>query len=74
MKDIFKVNEYPQQYVEKCKKLFKKLFVPKKVRQATTRKDFVPVLLFLIPLSLAIRTHLKKYLKNYTPYCSLEIV
>ena len=75
LKDIFKSNEYPKAFIDKCIKNFlNKLFVSKKIVHTAEKKQVLIVLPFLGPLSFEIRSRLQKYLKSYIPYCSLKVV
>ena len=75
LKDIFKKNEYPQFFIDKCiKKYLSKLFVPKRIFRTVDKKQVLLVLPFLGPLSFEIRSRLQKCFKNYIPYCSLKVV
>ena len=47
LKDIFKKNEYPQFFVDKCiKKYLRKLFVPKRIIHTVNKKQVLLVLPF----------------------------
>ena len=47
LKDIFKKNEYPQFFIDKCiKKYLGKLFVPKRIIHSVNKKQVLLVLLF----------------------------
>ena len=75
LKEVFKKNEYPQLFIDKCiKKYLNKLFVPKRIIHTVDKKQVLLVLPFLGPLSFQIRSRLQKCLKNYIPYCSLKVV
>ena len=75
LKDIFKKNEYPQFFIDKCiKKYLSKLFVPKGTVHAVHKKQILLVLPpCLGPLLIEIRSRLQKCFKNYIPYCSLKV-
>ena len=74
LKEVFKKNEYPQLFIDKCiKKYFNKLLVPKRIIHTVDKKQVLLVLPFLGPLSFEIRSRLQKCLKNYIPYCSLKV-
>ena len=75
LEDIFKKNEYPQFFIDKCTKNYlKKLFVSKRISHTVDRKQALLVLPFLSPLSFEITSRLQKCFKNYIPYCSLKVV
>ena len=75
LKEVFKKNEYPQFFIDKCiKKYLNKLFVPKRIIHTVDKKQVLLVLPFLGPLSFEIRSPLQKCLKNNIPYCSLKVV
>ena len=58
LKDVFKENEYPQFFIDKCiKNYLSKLFVPKRVIHTAGKKQVLLVLPFLGPLSFEIRSH-----------------
>ena len=71
---IFKKNEYPQFFIDKCIKNYSsKLFVLNRIIRTVDKKQLL-VLPFLGLLSFEIRSRLQKCLKNYIPYCSLKVV
>ena len=75
LKDIFKKDEYPQFFIDKCiKKYLSKLFVPKRIVHTVDKKQVLLVLPFLGPLSFEIRSRLQECFKNCIPYCSLKVV
>ena len=75
LKEVFKNNEYPQFFIDKCiKKYLNKLFVPKRIIHTVDKKQVLLVLPFLGLLSYEIRSRLQKCLKNYIPYCSLKVI
>ena len=75
LKEVFKKNEYPQFFTDKCiTKFLNKLFVPKRIIHTVDKKQVLLVFPFLGPLSFEIRSRLQKCLKNYIPYCSLKVV
>ena len=60
LKEVFKKNEYPQFFIDKCiKKYLNKLFVPKRIIHTVDKKQVMLVLPFLGPLSFEIRSHLQ---------------
>ena len=74
-KVIFKKNEYPQFFINKCiTKYLSKLSVPKRIVHTVGEKQVLLFLPLLGPLLFAIRWHLQKCFKNYIPYCSLKVV
>ena len=74
LKDIFKKNECPQFFIDKCIKTYlSKLFVPKRIIY-TIGKKHILLIFFLCPLSFKITSQLQKCFKNYIPYCSLKVV
>ena len=74
LKDIFKKNEYPQLFIDKCiKNILSKLFVPKRIVPTVHKKHVQSILLFLGTLSFKIKSRLQKCFKNYIPYCSLKV-
>ena len=60
LKEVFKKNEYPHFFIDKCiKKYLNKLFVPKRIIHTVDKKQVMLVLPFLGPLSFEIRSHLQ---------------
>ena len=52
LKDIFKENDYPQFFIDKCiKKYLSKFFVPKRIIHTVDKRQVLLVLPFLGPLS-----------------------
>ena len=75
LKEIFKKNEYPQLFLDKCiKNILSRLFVPKRIVPTVHKKQVQSILPFLGPLSFKIKSRLQKCFKNYIPYCSLKVV
>ena len=75
LKNIFKRNEYPQLFIDKCiKNILSRLFVPKRIVPTVHKKQVQSILPFLGPLSFKIKSRLQKCFKNYIPYCSLKVV
>ena len=69
LNDIFKKNEYPQFFIDKCiKKYLSKLFFPKRIVHTVDKKPFLGA------LSFEIRSCLQKCFKNYIPYCLLKVL
>ena len=57
LKEVFKKNEYPQIFIDKCiKKYLNKLFVPKRIIETVDKKQVLLVLPFLGPISFEIRS------------------
>ena len=74
LKNIFKRNEYPQLFIDKCiKNILSRLFVPKRIVPTVHKKQVQSILPFLGPLSFKIKSRLQKCFKNYIPYCSLRV-
>ena len=72
--NIFRKNEYPQFFIDKCmKKYLSKLFVPKRIVHTVDKKQVLLFLPFLAPLLFGKRSCLQKCFKNYIPYCSLKV-
>ena len=75
LKDVFKKNEYPEFFIDKClKKYLSKLFVPKRIAHTVHKKHVLLVLPFLGPLSFEIRSCSQMCLKNYISCCLLKVV
>ena len=61
LKDIFKINTYPSNFIDKCVKTFlDKIFIEKKVFSVAQKKELVCVLLFIGKKSLQLRSRLVK--------------
>ena len=63
-KGIFKKNECPQVFIDKCINNLSKLFVPKRIIHTFDKKQVRLVLPFLGPLSFEIRSCFQKCFKN----------
>ena len=75
LKVIFKKNEYPKDFIDKCIMNFlNKLFVSKNTIHTAEKKHVLIVLHYIGPSSFEIRSQLQKCLKSYIPYCSLKVV
>ena len=75
LKDIFRKNMYPSNFIEKCTKQFlDKLFVAKKVVTTVSQKPCFISLPFLGTQSFTLRKQLNKLMTNYFPQCKLKIV
>ena len=74
LKGIFKKNEYPHFFIDKCTKTYLiKLFVPKRIVHNVQKNQVRLVLPFLGPSSFEIRSRLQKFCANSIPYCSLNV-
>ena len=74
LKQIFKLNRYPIQFIDRCMKQFlQKLHVTKAIQDTVNKKQLFIVLPFLIAQSNLIRKRLQGCIRNHLPYCSLRI-
>ena len=75
LKEVFKKNEYPQFFIDKCIiKHLNKLFVPKRIIHTVDKKQVLLVSPLLGSLPFELMSRLQKSMKNYIPYCSLKVV
>ena len=75
LKDIFRKNRYPSNFIEKCTKQFlDKLFVMKKCVTTVPKKPCFITLPYLGTQSLSMRKQLTKLMETYYPQCKLNIV
>ena len=75
LKQIFKHNRYPNDFVGLCtKKVFDKLYITKKIYQTVEKKQLLIILPFLGHLSFETRNRLNSCIRNQLPSCSLRIV
>ena len=72
LKDIFKRNGYPSDFIDKCVKTFLyKIFIGKKVFSVAQKKELVCVLPFIGKKSLQLRSRLVKSIQQNLKFCSL---
>ena len=75
LKLILGRNGYPSKVVDFCIKNFlNKIHAPKKTVATVPKKEICIMLPFLGPLSLQIRTRIRKLFANKLPYCNLKVV
>ena len=74
LKQIFKLNGYPVQFIDRCIKQFlQKLYVTKAIQDIVNKKQLLVVLPFLGAQSFLVRKRLQSCIRNHLPYCSLRI-
>ena len=74
LKQIFKLNGYPIQFIDRCIKQFlQKLYVTKAIQDTVNKKQLLIVLLFLGAQSFLIRKRLQSCIRYQLLYCSLRI-
>ena len=74
LKDIFKRNGYPSNFIDKCDKTFLgKIFIQKKVFSVAQKKELVCVSPFIGKKSLQLRSQLKSIQQNLK-FCSLNVI
>ena len=74
LKEIFKRNRYPNDFVDLCiKKFLDKLYITKKMYQTVEKKQLMIILPFLGHLSFETRNRLNSCIRNQLPSCLLRI-
>ena len=72
LKQNFKLNGYPTQFIDRCIKQFlQKLYVTKAIQDIVNKKQLLIVLPFLGAQSFLVRKRLQSCIRNTIPYCSL---
>ena len=75
LKDIFKRNGYPYNFIDVCiKRFLNKIFRDKKLYALAPKKELVCVLPFIGKKSLQLRSKLVKSVQNNLSFCHLKIV
>ena len=75
LKDIFKRNGYPSNFIDNCVKTFlDKIFIEKKVFSVAQKKELVCVLPFIGKKSLQLRSQLVKSIQQNLKFCSLNVI
>ena len=70
LKDIFRKNSYPMDFIDKCiRKFLNNCLVPKTRVTTVPKKEILIILLFLGKTSTQIRTKLNRLLTKSLPYC-----
>ena len=73
-KQIFKLDGYPIQFIDRCIKQFlQKRYVTKAIQDTVSTKQLLIVLPFLGAQSFLLRKRLQSCIRNHLPYCSLRI-
>ena len=74
LKEIFKRNRYPNDFVDLCiKKFFDKLYITQRIYQTVEKKQLLIIHPFLGHLSFETRNRLNSCIRNQLPSCSLKI-
>ena len=75
LKNIFKRNGYPHNFIDVCfKRFLNKIFRDKKVYAPARKKELVCVLPFIGKKSLQLRSKLVKSVQNNLSFCHLKVV
>ena len=75
LKDIFKRNGYPSNFIDKCVKTFlDKIFIEKNVFSVAQKKELVCVLPFIDKKYLQLRSRLVKSIHQNLKFCSLNVI
>ena len=75
LKDIFKRNGYPGNFIDACiKRYLNQVFIDKKIYALAPKKELVCVLPFIGKKSLQLRSKLVKSVQNNLSFCHLEVV
>ena len=74
LKQIFKLNEYPIQFIDRCIKQFiRTLYVTKAIQDTVNKKQLLIVFPFLVVQWFLVRKPLQSCIRNHLPYCSLRM-
>ena len=74
LKDIFKRNGYPCNFIDICiKRFLNNIFIDKKVYAHAPKKELVCVLPFIGKQSLQLRSKLVKSVQNNLSFCHLKV-
>ena len=75
LKDIFKRNGYPGNFIDACiKRYLNQVFIDKKIYALAPKKELVCVLPFIGKKSLQLRSKLVKSIQNNLSFCHLKVV
>ena len=75
LKDIFKRNGYPCNFIDVCiKRFLNYVFIDKKIYALAPKKELVCVLPFIGKKSLQLRSKLVKSVQNNLSFCHLKVV
>ena len=75
LKDIFKRNGYPGNFIDVCiKRYLNQVFIDKKIYALAPKKELVCVLPFIGKKSLQLRSKLVKSVQNNLSFCHLKVV
>ena len=75
LKDIFKRNGCPSNFIDKCVKTFlDKIFIEERVFSVAQKKEIVCVLPFIGKKSLQLRSRLVKFTQKNLKFCSLNVI
>ena len=75
LKDIFKRNGYPGNFIDACiKRYLNQVFIDKKIYALAPKKELVCMLPFIGKKSLQSRSKLVKSVQNNLSFCHLKVV
>ena len=75
LKDIFKRNGYPGNFIDACiKRYLNQVFIDKKIYALAPKKELVCVLPFIGKKSLQLRSKLVKSVQNNLSFCHLKVL
>ena len=75
LKDIFKRNGYPGNFIDVCiKRYLNQVFIDKKTYALAPKKELVCMLPFMGKKSLHLRSNLVKSVQNNVSFCQLKVV
>ena len=75
LKDIFKRNGYPGNFIDVCiKRYLNQVFIDKKIYALAPKKELVSLLPFIGKKSLLLRSKLVKSIQNNLRFCHLKVV
>ena len=74
LKEIFKLNSYPEKFIDRCiKRFLNKLYVSKVIELTAAKKELILVLPYLGQQSFEIRNAIQCYLKKNAPVFNLKV-
>ena len=75
LKQFFKLNGYPIQFIDRyIKQFLQKLYVTKAIQDNVNKKQLLIVLPFLGAQLFLVRKWLQSCIRNHLPFCSIRIV
>ena len=73
LKQIFKLKDYPIQFIDRyIKQFLQKLHVTKATQDTINKKQLFIVAPFPVAQSFLVRKRLQSCIENYLPYCSFQ--